>query len=215
MTVTAEERILHMLQQGKLSATQAEQLLKALQATPRRLLRTLIDPLAMLSTRTALTLATLGAAAQVALSLLLPLRFDGALDVHRSLNAASLETALLDLLAGWPLPVLLFYLAGKLTARRTRLVDIGAAVGLSRLPLLVVAAAALAMPKPPSTVAGFQPSLVVIALAVALLPVIAYVLVLLFRGFRTATGLAGGRLWLTFLLALTVAEIASKLLVSL
>ena len=80
----------------------------------------------------------------------LGLRFDGALDLHRTWrgDAVPWGTALVDQLAAWPVAALAGWLALRLLGHRPSPVATLFVLGAARVALLLAAAVVLAMPTP-------------------------------------------------------------------
>lgn len=201
---TPQERVLEMMASGQVSREEAENLLSALRRQPRKE-RWYLDPIGALSTRAAASLA-------VAVSLLqlgafaLGIRFDGALDVHLSGGSVSFLTGVVDWAVSVPPMVLIAYGMARVTHSDARLLDVALAVTSTRWVLLLVGALALASPRNADPT-----SPVLLVFAFAMLPMLALYLVNLFRSYRTATGLKGGKLWLAYSVTLLVPEVVSKL----
>ncbi len=214
------ERILQAVAQGELSPEEGDRLLTALSRPRISLWRRLLFPTEHLSTATALGLGA-GAAAVGLLLGLFHVRFDGALDTHHTSRPVPFGVGLVDLAVSWPLPALLFWGAARLFARKGRLVDHLAAVGVARIPAVlsgvVIAVLGPLMPPPPTVVPGeaitlelgawVMPALLI---AAGTLPFLVLFITLLVTTFRTASGLRGARLALAFIPTLLLAEVLSK-----
>lgn len=215
----ARNRILEMLSAGKISPDEAEQLLAAVRGPNESFWSWIFRPMDRLQTPVATSIAVAGATMQLAIALLLHVRFYGALDSQPARGSVGWTAALVDLAVAWPITALIFFAAARLFARQGRFVDLLAMVGVARLPLLAAGAIAGANRELLFSVAelaakGQTPAVViVIGLGAAVLS--AWFITLLVTGLRTASGLRGGRLALAFLAALVVAEAISKVLVSL
>lgn len=211
---SAEERIKELARAKSLDGDDAARLLEAVRAPAKPAAResVLKNPFARYS-------GEITAAAGVVVSALgvfvsrVGVRFDGALDLHTSSAPVTLRVALIDQLVAFPLTALVFWIVARIAARHVRVVDVVGAVGLSRAPAVVFALplGLLALRSPPG--AGTTPVLgLLIACALAGLGAQIY---LLFMGFRTASGLRGGRLAALFIGAVVLAEIATKVALSL
>lgn len=201
---TPQERVLEMMASGQVSREEAENLLSALKRPPRKE-RWYLDPVGALSTGGAVSLA-------VAVSLLqlgafaLGIRFDGALDVHLSGGPVSFLTGVIDWAVSVPPMLLVAYGVARAMSSEARLLDVVLAVTSTRWVLLIIGALALAIPR------NVEPtSPVLLVFAFAMLPVLALYFVNLFRSYRTATGLKGGKLWAAYFVTLLVPEVVSKL----
>ncbi len=220
-TMRSEEkqRILTMVASGRLSPEEADRLLSSLeQPKPGFPWRSLLNPFAHLPLAASLSAAAVVAGAGLVLAQALGIRFDGALDVHLASSSVAWTTALLDHVVSWPLLALSLWLAVRAAGRQGRFVDMLAATGVARLALLL-GALVLAWLMPAGLAGADTEQAVrhalapqVILAALATLPLLAAFVVWLVLGFRTASGLRGGRLAASFVGALVVAELVSKLL---
>jgi hypothetical protein len=141
----------------------------------------------------------------------LDVRTDGALDVHRA-HGVSLGTALLDQVAAFPLAAVAQWGIARALTPKVRFVDILGAVGLARLPavlMMPVVSVLAPQPSPPA----LSPLLLVVALITTV--GIGFHIYWLVLGFRTATGFRGGKLTLAFLGALVAGEVASRIFIHL
>lgn len=212
-TPTPEAKIAELVRAGQLSASEGRRLKSALpgQNKPAPLWRLFIDPWDRLSERAQLALALVTALASVALSILGDARFDGTLDLHLSVRTVAWKSALLDQGAAWLLTAAIFWLVAKLAKARARIIDLVLAIGAARLPLVLsgIVLIALPLPRDPAAMLATSPALLV-ALAFSLLPLIAWLVVLLYTGWRHATGLRAPRVGISFVIALMVSEVISK-----
>ena len=212
---TERERILELVSSGKLSPADADRLLRQAEGEPRRtLVAWLFDPIDRLGTRRALVVGLIAVAAGVGLSRF-GVRFDGALDSHFGEAPAALTSAAADALVAWPLTALVLWLASLAFARQGRFVDHLAAVGLSRVPaflagvLLAISSTLWPMQLPePGRIPDLHPMALVLILASV--PFVVWQVVLLYRGFRTASGLRGFRCAGAAIVAILAAEVLSK-----
>lgn len=220
---THEERIDNMIATGRVSREEGERLRAAIdpEQTATKRWTKLLDPIAHLPTGTALMVSGSVAVVGVVLGTAFGIRFDGALDVHVGGPAVPIGTAVVEQLIAWPLVAAIAYVAARLAGAKsgTRPVDMLTAVGIARLPLAVAAVLShLLMPKllaDPDAAAkalteevGLVRGLILAGVAV---PLIALFLVLLVRGYRTASGLTGARLAISAIGFILVAEIISRL----
>ncbi len=201
------DKIARLVASGRISTEEGGKLLDALDDAPAPGWRALVDPFDALTTRAGLGLVAAGALAQVAASRL-GVRYDGALDVHLA-PAPPLAVSLVELGLGLGAAAVVVWLVARAVSR-PRPVDVLVAVGIGRLPLIALGLVlALIFPAPVAleAIAGWR----LAAAGVVALPTIAWAFALWFFGYRTATGLRGARLWVTFLAGLLAAEIATKL----
>jgi hypothetical protein len=212
---TEREKILDLVATGQLSPADADRLLKRADAKPRRdLVAWLFDPAERLGTDRALLV---GLAAVILGGLLARagIRFDGALDSHDTAGPVPWTLAVADVLVAWPLTALVFWLVSFLVAKQGRLVDHLAAVGVARVPAVLTGAVlvlASALFPRPEIVPGKIPDVHPLWLAFILLsiPFVVWQVALLYRGFRTASGLRGLRCAAAGVAAIVGAEIVSK-----
>jgi uncharacterized protein len=217
-----EQRVLAMVQTGRISEAEGARLLAALEAGrgTRFGWRVMIAPMDVLSTRTAWIAATLITAASCAIARL-GIRFDGALDLHRVAVPPAWSTVLLDAAVSVVVTAAVLWLVSLAVARRVRLVDFILAVALARMaPVVGGLILYLAVPRPREMEAAVLRSitertpveLAVFLPALAVLPVLPWFIALLYHGFRTSSGLAGAKAGVAFTLGLVAAEVVSKLI---
>lgn len=213
----SREEVLKLVATGKITSAEGATLLEAMRGPRPSLLQTLFNPFERLGTWPALALSLGGATVGLGLSRL-GARFDGALDVHVVAPPPALVTALVEQLVAWPLVALVLWLAGRALTRKGRFVDLLGVVGVARLPLLGVAAFTTALLDPtlvigPDGLPAVTPALIVVALTT--IPLVVWTIVLAWTGFRTATAARGVSGGVGFTVALLVAELLSKLALSL
>jgi hypothetical protein len=144
----------------------------------------------------------------------LGVHFDGFLDLHVSRrHVPALENSLLEQVAGWPLPALLFWGYAGTVVRHARVVDFVGMVGLARVALLVAAVpVAYLSPESPAVPIKLTPELLVIVLIG--LSGIAWYFTLLYQGFKNASGLNGAKLLGGFIGISILAEVGSKVVLA-
>ncbi len=217
MSEAQREQILEAVARGEVTPDEANALLKALNKPRPALWRWLFFPMEVLGTRTALLIGLVTAVGALTLSRF-DVRFAGAISARHVAQDVPWHLALADLFVSWPLTALVFWLAAKLAGRRGRYLDQLAQVGVARLPLVTSMAVMVAffvghIPRDPVE-ATKMPALAwaLVAGLVVGLPALAWFITLLVTGFRSVTGLRGGRLALTFIAALIVAEVIAMVL---
>jgi hypothetical protein len=136
-------------------------------------------------------------------------RFDGFLDVGVAPKDFGWHGVVIDQITLFPLGALVFWGVGRALGRM-RLVDAVATVGLSRAPAVVMALP-LALLGAAVRSGEDLSALGTVAVCVSIIG-IALQMVLLFLGFRTATGLQAARLTLGFVGAVLGAELAGQLM---
>ncbi len=145
--------------------------------------------------------------------------FDGAIDVHFSSNA-TFKTSINCLIIGLLSLVTTLSIAGYYLTRTIRLLDLLAAVALAKAPFLILALIALAAKAPstelllenPSAAFGSISFLIVMILSI---PVLVWYLILLYNAFKSTTNARGVKVVPTFIAAILVAEIISKIIIAL
>jgi hypothetical protein len=140
----------------------------------------------------------------------LGVRYDGALDLHIVPPPVALRAAIVDQVVAVGLTAVIMWAVARAFARNVRVVDVLGAVGVSRLPA-VVASVPLALLVPLVPMPPGKPNAAVFVVALVALFAVGLQVYLLVLGFRTATGLRGGRLAKAFVAALVAAEILAKL----
>jgi hypothetical protein len=204
----AEERVLGMLQEGKITKGEADELMRSLSGERGRWRRVLLNPFSRLPTGKGLIGAGIVAALSLVLATRLGIRFDGALDVHASGGSVTLVFALLDQAVGLLLLAVALWAASRLAAREGRFIDFLVVSGIARLPLLLLGSfLAFALPNP---LGILEDPLRLLLVAIVSMLFVVWFVVWLYQGYKTASGLAGARLVMSFIAALAVAEVASK-----
>jgi len=212
-----KQKVVEMVADGKVTADEGKQLLNAMDP-PSKLKRWMIiyNPFPSVSVATGLFLAALAVLAGFGVALL-GVRFDGALDLH--LAPTNLSEAALDAANSWFTTVVVFWLASLIVARQGRIIDFLIAVGIARWPIVLAGLALGGIFSYPASLveqAETNPnSPMLILAALIVLPAIVWMMTLLFHGFKYASGLRGGRLTVTFIVAIVVAEILSKVVLGL
>jgi len=210
----ARNHILEMLSSGRISSDEADRLLRAL-ARRHSLWAWLFRPLEQLETRFAVLAAFVTALLQLAVALLLHVRFDGALDSHVTGARVAFTPAILDLAVAWPLTALVFFAVSRLFARQGRFVDLLAGVGIARLPLVAAGVITGSFRGVFLDAASGTVGPALVAVSLALVPLVVWFVALLVMGLRAASGLRAGKLALASVTAIVVAEVISKVLLGL
>lgn len=209
----SREKVLDLVASGKISASEGDELLRALQPAQKNRWRILVQPFESHSLTWLLAFGGVGALGALALSML-GIRFDGAIDVHRSTTDVPLSQALLDQAVAWPLMALVCWGVALAAGRASRLIDFVGVVGVARLPLLLVAVAGALIGPHLRQDADSEATLGMLALEafflILVVPALVWAVVLLSQGFRHVSGLRGGKATLLFTLSLVVAEILAK-----
>lgn len=219
MSITAPsmrsaERVRALAQKGTLDPRAAAALLEAIESKPKAVATTRwVEPFARLSTRAGVAVALALTISSVVVSLTFDMRFDGFLDIHR-VAQVSARVALLDQIAVLVIPTLVFFGVSALLTRgrgHARLLDF----------FLVVAVARAAVPLCAVPIALFGPSAPTTTMTAGIFAVLVFAIIALathltwlWQGFRSVSGLAGGRAVTAFVIGLAVAESLSKMLLS-
>lgn len=208
------ERIAQLMESGRVSPSEARELLRAVERPRRSRSSRWLDPFESMDTGVGLGIAAGVAVAQLVLSRF-SVRFDGALDLHLASQPPGLVVALSDGLVSWPLFAAVLWASGRLVAGEGRFVDFLWAVGVARAPLLVGAVLNRSLVDDPEalirSVLEGPPDSAAIWVAFGTLPVLGWVLFWLYLAFRTASGARGVRGGLAFVVGVSVAEIGSKI----
>ena len=208
---SAKEKVLEMVASGKISPSQGDELLAAMAPAGPSIWQILFHPAARLGLGPSLAIGAIASLGALVLTRF-GVSFDGALDAHSA--SVSVPMALVQVALYWPLVALVFWLAAKLAGKSTRLVDHLAAVGIARLPYTLLGLTVLPLRSlDPSRPLAFSP-LQAVAIFTGL-PLLVWSVALLCTGFRAVSGLRGGRLALTLVIAVLVAEVISKVLLAL
>jgi hypothetical protein len=214
---TPQEKVLEMVARGELSPDQADSLLGAMERRHSPL-HLLLHPLDAMTTGQALLAGIVAAGVGLVLGAA-GVRFDGALDLHLTAAVAPLATRVLDLLVAWPLVALVLWLGTRPLRRPARVIDFLAAVGVARVVYVLGAGLLALLPgrRVEGATLGYaheHPAHVALIAIIGLYFVV-WLVVLLYNGVKTASGLSGKPLVVAFTLLLIAAEVASKLVLHL
>ena len=204
---SAEERIKQLARAQSLDPADAERLLDAVRPSSerRRILSNPFDRWSGEVTSLAGVVVALGGLATSRLGV----RYDGALDLHVVKGAVPIGVALADQLVAFVLTAVVMWGAARFVSR-ARFVDVLGAVGLSRAPIVLVAVPlALLVPLLPKNPTA-PPNLALLGVVVFALVGIGAQIWLLVLGFRTASGIRGGKLAVAIVGGLFVAELVTK-----
>jgi len=204
----AEDKVLQLLSEGTISAQEAETLLAAMRPAKPPWWRPLLDPLE-LRTSTALALSLAGVVLAIGVSTV-GVRFDGPIDTHFTTQGSHWARTATELACNWLGLALALFLAARVFARRGRLVDFVVLVGVARAPIAMggaIAAAYLAIANEAPT-----RSLSTLGIAAPLLAALCWAVVMMIRGFGSASGLRGPKLLVVAISTLLGIELATKAL---
>jgi hypothetical protein len=215
MTVeSSKQKILQMVSEGRISPEDGDELLAALEAKPKINWPFLFNPFERIGVGVSLLFAALACLAGLGLSRF-HIRFDGTLDTHININKDVLFThALLDQAAIWLLTALVFWVIALVMKRPGRFVDFFAYMGLSRLPkVLEGSIVALMYSEGFARIASERVVSFIQLFGIFFdFPLLGWYIVLLYQSYKTASGLKGNPLVVSFIIGLAAAETASKLL---
>lgn len=214
---TPKQRIESLVNAGTIAQEEGARLIAALgdpAATARATTPSWLNPFERFGGEMAAGVGLMVALASVAITRL-GVRFDGFLDLHTGTAVCSYKIALFEQGVAWLLPALAFWAFASLLTRRGRLIDFVGAFGLSRLPLVLVAAP-VAWLTPgrvsPSAIPTLTPALALIVLLS--LVCIGWQITWLYQGYKNAAGLKGPKSVVSFIGLVVVCEILSKVLLS-
>lgn len=199
-----EARIAEMVASGNLTPDQAQELLGALNETPKPSpFMVLLDPCERLTPA-----ATVVAFVAMFLAHFGLTRggytFRGAFDMHFMPPAMSVAAALAQLAVVMCGTTLVFWIAMRLAGSTARLIDVAGVTAAYRFPMLLLGL--ITLPMKTILEEADLDSAPHIILAVFGIGTIAWLLVLLFRGVRWASALSGGRLWAVYIGGIIIAE---------
>lgn len=154
--------------------------------------------------------------------------FDGAIDVHGGAKPdVTFQIAVFEWLIAWLLPVLLFYLAGRLLSSSTiRFVDVLGTQGMARFPFLIVGLVTLLPLREKMRESGerimrgedpaglFTPGEIAQLVFSALVGIacLVWAISLMYKAYVTSCNLKGTRAVVSFIVALLLAEVFSKII---
>jgi len=211
------ERVASLVEQGRVSANDGRILLDAMKAERRKpLYRWLFDPFDDLS----MTHGSVAIGIAVLLQMVTSrfgIRYDGPLDLHVG-STPGWTTTVAEIVLDFGLVNLLAWGTARLFTARSRPFDVLVAIAVARIPLILASLPLGWFGPDPETVerqvlAGELPWTVVV-LGLLTLPLMGWHLVLWFRGYRTATGLAGAPLWGAFLSTLVISELLAEIVLA-
>lgn len=209
-----EQKIAELVKTARITPEEGRRLRAALPGARARLpaWRLGIDPWSRLSPATALQIGLVLAAVSLPLSVFGRLRFDGAFDLHLAARPVGWSTAIIDQLLAWPATAVVFFAVARLLRARVR--DALVVVGASRAPLAICALLLALLPVPALDPANPVITPGLLAVIVVVLPLVVWQFVVSFFAWRHLTGLVAPRVGLGFALAVVVAEVATKFLLS-
>lgn len=214
MTST-KSKILKMVAEGKIKPEDGEELMGAMGRKTRFRWRCLLNPFDRMPDIPGVFVSLIVAVLSVVVGVWLKIRFDGALDVHAASAPVGMGQAVLDQGVAWIGFSLVLWGTSLIFAKQGRFVDFLITVGVSRIALLPIGViTGVLFPDPNVLVrivmsTPYHPMVLLIALVGIVFMV--WFVTWLFQGFKTASGLAKGRLIVAFVVAIIAAEALSKL----
>jgi len=208
-----EDRIKELAKKSAIDPAEAERLLAAVRTPPLRPARSIWNPFERVSGEVASVLGIPIALVALAMSHF-DLRTDGVVSMHHVAKGVPLSVAALDQVLAFPFAAVVLWIAARIAAKQVRFVDILGTVGLARLPVALIMVPLAPLEQYVGPAAKLTHPLVLLSVLIAL-GGMGFHIFLLVVGFRTATGLHGARLTVTFVSALAVAEITAQIISSL
>jgi cytochrome c oxidase subunit IV len=215
--MTPADRVRRLVASGSVAPEEGARLLEAMSAaSPRSKLGLLVDPFERFGGGVSAAIGLAIAVFSVVLVTRTSVRFDGLFDLHiTERGAASLRTALVEQLASWIVPAILFWIYARVLSRHVRLIDFVGMTGLARWPLLLGALVLLpVVPGVASARAGETLSPALLVTLVVAVGCVVLDVVLLYKGFKNASGLTGTKLVAGFIGLALLGEIVSKVVLS-
>jgi hypothetical protein len=143
--------------------------------------------------------------------------FDGIIDVHFE-KELTMSKSLICMVIDIVSLVLFMYLAGLIVAKGFRFVDMLGTMTLSRAPFILISIAGF-IASPPAVQEIFRNPFVIfeskgfIVMMLLTIPVIFWVIILMYRAFTITTGVNNTKSLVAFSFAFFVAELISKLII--
>ena len=146
------------------------------------------------------------------------LMFDGAIDAHFG-NEVSYYQAFMMLFIDIACVGAVMYLAGLLVTRNFRFIDLLGTMTLARAPYLVLSLSGLFVTIPETAELLANPYQVFtnpgfLVFIILTFPVLVWVIALMYNAWKVSTGAKGSKMIITFIAGLFVAEVISKILIS-
>ena len=143
--------------------------------------------------------------------------FDGALDAH-IVESVNFKTSFLLLAINIVSISAVMYAVALIIAKGTRFVDILGTMTLARAPYLVTAILGLFVTPIPTMTLIENPMIILtqpmyLLFSLLALPIIFWMIALMFNAFKVSTGAKGGKLIAGFIIGLIVAEVVSKVVI--
>lgn len=143
--------------------------------------------------------------------------FDGVLDMHIASDAAFSSSVFCIGISLVSL-VMVMWVAGLITSKGIRFIDVLGTMTLSKAPSLLMTIAGFFTSAPnideimSNPYSVFQ-SVSFIIVTLLMIPITIWIVVLMYNAFKVSSGLKGTKLTVTFIIALLVSEIISKILI--
>ncbi len=160
------------------------------------------------------------------LASILDAHFDGAIDVHLVNEIVHIKSPLIESIISIGCLVLFIFIAGKIYNSKTRIIDIFVTVLIARIPLYLIlpfninhyySELALSLAVDPNNLQNLpqETLLKTLVFSLVIFALVIWFFMLLWNGYKTATHAKGAKSIVLFILAIIIAEIASKALLSL
>ena len=144
------------------------------------------------------------------------MHFDGALDLHIGAKLTLLQDFCLWLISTGSL-ILVLYASGLILTRRFRFIDLAGTVLLARTLFILSMVAILLVEIPPAETIITNPSVMltipILVLTAFSIVIMIWYIVLLYNAYKISVGLKTDKAVISFVIALAVAEIMSKVLI--
>ena len=146
--------------------------------------------------------------------------FDGVIDMHAG-HASPAYVYFMEASIDWAVPVVLFFIAGRIFSRSSvRLIDIAGTLALSRWVTIFPALLAFGIHTPavaPVTIPDLIKSITPTAIAFGLISFLfmIWMIALMYNAFTTSCNLKGSKAIMSFIVALLISEILSKVILAL
>lgn len=186
----------------------------------------LYNPFLRYSEKKLLVFGILALLVACGISTLLNGRFDGVLDLH-FVEKTNFVTSLLDLIIGTISITILLFIIGKIINKKTRIIDILALSLIAKIPFyflllfninnkMLLVSEKLLQGITQNRTSNIETSemLLIVFSGIATLSSLIWSFILMFNGFKTATNLKDTKHILLFIIAIIIAEILSKILIS-
>jgi hypothetical protein len=149
------------------------------------------------------------------------MHFDGAIDMHTGqAPPSSYFISVLEMFIDWVCLVLPLYIFGRIASESSiRFIDVAGTLALAKWPMIFMTLLGfLPLPQLDEKTANFKDMLAfatnptVITEALISLPIIIWIIVLMYNAFAVSTNLKGGKAATAFIAGVIIAEVISKVI---